>query len=174
MDEEYVACLVECTLHGHADPDRLSRPNVARILRQKPALAARILAARTIDGERTLFAAEMSRVDAVFVKLARAHAAYELNEPQVGEPPRVQCVPLVLMTDEQREEFENPPGTEFWPEVGSRAMQRLVGVGDPLDGAWFVVQRDRYRFFAGTTGDTVFVRIVLSEYLAGHVEWDQG
>lgn len=173
-DEEYVACLVECTLHGHVDPDRLFRPKVARILREKPALAARILAARTTDGERTTFAAEMSRVHVVLLKLARAHAAYELSEPQLGEPTWIGCVPLTLMNDEQREQFENPPEAPFWPEVGSRAMQRLAGVGDPLDGSWLVVQKDRYRFFAGTTGDTVFVRIVLSEYLGAEVVWEQG
>jgi hypothetical protein len=172
-DEEYVACLVECTLHGHVDPERLSRPEVGRILREKPALAARIIAARTVDGERTSFAVEMSRVHVVLLKLARAHAAYELNEPQLGEPARIDCVPLFLMTDEQRGQFENPPSTAFWPEVGSRAMQRLAGVGDPLHGSWFVVQNDRYRFCTGTIGDTVFVRIVLSEYLGAEVAWEQ-
>lgn len=173
LDEEYVACLIECTLHGHVDPERMSRPNVARILRKKPALAAKILAARTIDGDRTMFVPEMARVHVVLLKLARAHAAYELNEPQLGEPTCIACMPLVLMTEQQRVQFENLPTTAYWPEVGSRAMQRLAGVGDALDGSWFVVQKDRYRFFAGTTGDTVFVRIVLSEYLAGEVVWDQ-
>lgn len=171
LDEEYVACLIECTIRGHVDPERVERPNVARLLRDKPALAARIAAARTTDGERTIFNVERERVDAVLLKLARGHVAYELNEPQLDDPSFVNHVPLPALTDEQRRSFEEPADVGLWPEVGSRAMQRVLGIGDPLERGWFVVQPRRYRFMTGTTGDSTFVRIVLSEYLAGEVVW---
>ncbi len=35
------------------------------------------------------------------------------------------AVPLVTLAEAQRESFERP-STNIWPEVGSRAMQRLV------------------------------------------------
>jgi hypothetical protein len=172
QDEEYIACQVECVLAGTTDPNVMSRPKVARILRERPALAARIAAARTVEQGGTVFAVEDARVRKVVLKLARGHAAFELHTPQTEEPSTFAAVPLVTWTDAERRSFECGPPTNMWPEVGSRAMQRLVEGDGVSPGGWVVAQPGRYRHLAVATEAGPIVRIVLSEYLACEVRWD--
>jgi hypothetical protein len=103
------------------------------------------------------------------VKLARAHIAYEQNEPQLEEPVAVSVVPLCALTRDTREAFEVSPNTGLWPEVGSRAMHRIL-IGAEGDYPWIVVQPGRYRSLVGC-GPSL-VRIVIAEYLAAEVAWD--
>lgn len=79
-------------------------------------------------------------------------------------------VPLASLTDDQREHFETPPDTGVWPEVGSRAMLRLVEGGFGFAGGWCTVQEGRYRYMAVGAG-SVMVRGVISECLAYEVIW---
>jgi hypothetical protein len=79
-DEEYLACLIEATLVGSADPDQIRRPSVARALRRSPALRARIEAAKAKNGDQIVFAVEAERIVNVLLKLARGHAAYDLSQ----------------------------------------------------------------------------------------------
>jgi hypothetical protein len=173
LDEEYLACLVECTLAGSVNPEDIQRAKVKEILSKKPTLASRLRNVRqqTLLGEVS-FAIERERVRKVALKLARGYAAFELNEPQFDEPTSVALLPLLVMTADQRERFESPPASSLWPEigvwpeVGSRAMQRIV-TGE----IWAVVQPNRYRYLASVE-DGVVVRMVLSEYLACEVRWE--
>lgn len=86
----------------------------------------------------------MSRV---VLKLARCHAAFELNEPRLREPSHLGIKPLPLMTEVEREAFERDDDTfGIWPEVGSRAMQRVLVAGaDAVVERWVTVQESNYR-----------------------------
>lgn len=168
-DEEYLACLIECTLAGAAEPADVTRAKVKRILERTPALESRLSQARRVDRTGTSFQIESERVRNVVLKLARAHAAFELNEPQMDDPSQIGFTPLALMTAEAREAFETPPRSLIWPEVGSRAMHRLL-VSDPRASLWLIVQPGRYRYLAAV-GDSVVVRRVIGEYLAYEVLW---
>lgn len=128
-----------------------------------------LAAARKQDGQKSVFSVERARIERVVVKLARGHSLYELNEPQLSVPSSVTIVPLHLLGNEVREAFEctTEHGFAIWPEVGSRAMQRLV----ECEQKWIEVQLGRYRYLA-TADATVRVRMVLSEYLACEVSWD--
>lgn len=67
----------------------------------------------------------------VLEKLARGHAAYENNEPQLSKPEVATCKPLLAMTKKEHDAFEHDideAAPAAWPEVGSRAMQRLLVV----------------------------------------------
>jgi len=79
-------------------------------------------------------------------------------------------IPVVAMTAEERSEPESGPMFSPWPEIGSRAFLRAAGVHPHAarDG-WVVVQSERYRYSVDDGGPAV--RMVLSEYLACHVEW---
>lgn len=115
---------------------------------------------------------EDERVRRVVMKLARGHSAFELNEPQLDEPATYNVCPLVLLSEAERAAFESVPGElALWPEVGSRAMMRLVEGQDMGPGGWIIVQPGRYRYMT-TVGDGVVVRMVLSEYLGCEVVWD--
>jgi hypothetical protein len=174
MDEEYLACLIDCVISGTTDPTRVSRPKVRAALQHSPALAARIAAGRTEDASGTLiWNPEEDRVRNVIVKLARGHVAHQNSDPAHDEPEHVMVMPMPLMTARQREEFEAIPESSIYPEIGSRAFHNLLVVGDksydPQSG-WNVLQEGRYRYAMSLPGGIVF-RLVLSEYLAAEVVW---
>jgi hypothetical protein len=168
-DEEYLACLVECALTGSL-ATASKRPRIGSILERSAGLAARLTAARTESEGQVRFSAETERVRNVLVKLARGHAAFEENEPQLGEPASVAFAPFTAMSEQQRDSFEfakEPRG--FWPEVGSRAMHRAV-LGDVGTHGWIEVQANRYRYRVHPGGR--MVHIVIAEYLAAEVKWE--
>jgi hypothetical protein len=148
------------------------RPKIARKLRENTNLAARIASARSInESDAISFAAETERARNVVIKLARGHLAYEASETRRGAPTYFLIAPLKTLDDEARAHFETVPSSCVWPEVGSRAMQRLIAFGnDVTDEGWIEVQPDRYRYFVVAEGN-VLVRIVVSGYLACEIIW---
>lgn len=177
LDEQYLACFLDCVICGGTEASDTYRPNVKRILEKKPLLRSRIEGAWEKDrAGNLLWEPEADRVRNVILKLARGHAAYELY-PKLEEPSTVGFVPLQILSDDQRSAFEQIAGDDeigLWPEIGSRAFLRAFGKSPdrlPLSGGWAVVQTDRYRYAVVEAGG-VLVRIVLSEYLACEIVWD--
>lgn len=170
LDEEYIACLIECVVCGTIDYKAIERKKIGSILQRKPALVSRFKnAQKEVNGE-LLFSAELSRVKNVLLKLARGHAVYELNEPQLGAPVRFNCMPFSIMDMPSRDAFETASRAMVFPEVGSRASQRLV-ISDPGLGLWTTVQPKRYRYLA-FMGSGATIRIVIREYLACEIVWE--
>lgn len=106
-DEEYLACLVSCVVAGSTDPVSMPRTKTSRLLKEKPALRAKIEQAKSPSVGGTTFSPEHERVSAVLTKLAQGHALYKLHESCARRPDEFNCVPLALMNDLQREGFEN-------------------------------------------------------------------
>jgi len=176
LDEEYLACLIECVLAGAARVEDVRREKIRQILAKKPALVSRLAQARSETDDGVVFAVEVERVRKVVAKLALGHAAWELHEPRYDdEPVRVTFVPIVVMSQDGRCRFEEEqprsPVPAPWPEVGSRAMQRILTGADVDAEGWIVVQPGRYRYRAQVS-DGMFVRMVISEYLACEAVWD--
>lgn len=170
LDEEYLACLIECVVCGIVDHKAVERKKISSILQRKPALVSRLKQAQKESDKGLLFSAELLRVKNVLLKLARGHAVYELNEPQLDDPVRFNCAPLIMMDPVMRDSFEAMPKSVVFPEVGSRASQRLV-VSDPGLVLWMTVQPGRYRYLV-FAGAGVTVRIVIREYLACEIGWE--
>lgn len=174
-DEEYLACFIECVIRGSSDPDQLGREKITRALRRNIRLRDRIerghKQSETIGGGTVhLWQPEDERVQRVVLKLARCHAAYELNEPRLDEPQQMLVMPLVSMEEDQRHHFESVAEFGGWPEVGSRAMQRILITDDAYPNGWITVQEGRYRFLA-VADSALVVRGVIGEYLAFEVIW---
>ena len=173
-NEQYLACLIDCVISGTTDPGKVQRKKIAATLRHSPSLAARIEAAKQTDVNGSfIWTPEDARVKNVFLKLARGHVAHQYSEPQLDEPESLSIAPLELLTNEQREIFENQPHAYGWPEIGSRAFINLiVGMDKTWDAesGWHLLQPGRYRYMVAQPGEIV-VRIVLSEYLACEVVW---
>jgi hypothetical protein len=171
IDEEYVAALIDSVIAGTAHPSNIMRQKIRKVLGRRPALTARLQAARVSLGSGTAFHIEPERVIRVMLKLTRGHAAFELSEPQLDDPTSYGLAPLVELNEEQRRGFEEPPRVSLFPELGSRAFQRILD-DDGLHAAdWITVQPGRYRYLA-TGADVITVRVVLSEYLACEAIWD--
>lgn len=171
LDEQYVACFIDCVIAGSTSPGEVERPKVARMLTDTPSLAARIATTeqRSAEGQQT-WQPEMSRVNNVVLKLARGHAAYELGElHQLDDPEAILCVPLANLDERTIEQFLSPQETPFWPEVGSRAFVRACKEFTGADH-WQIVQPGRYQYLV-TQVNGLTVRILLSEYLACEVRW---
>jgi hypothetical protein len=172
LNEEYVACFLECVLAGSVSPETIRRPKIARILSENTRLALRIANAlqQAPTGEK-LWEPEHERVNDVIKKLARGHIAYELSLPKLEEPITVNYEPLGLMRDDQKDQFLKAQHTPFLPEIGSRAFIRATTSGSPRYDSWQIVQPSRYQYLVSqSNGD--FVRILLSDYLACEVVWD--
>lgn len=184
-DEEYLACLVEAAAVGSTDPAQIRRKRVAKILRRSPKLRSAIDQGRTQEGGLTHFAVEVDRVRNVILKLAHGHAFYELGRPVRTEPTAVASWPIHLMDDEEREAFDAPHFPEMYSEVGSRGLQRLkvvqMTLQDPdgnqraagfLMNDWIEVQEGRYRYLAIDESDRFDIRLVIGEYMAAQVVWE--
>ncbi len=184
LDEEYVACAVECALAGSIDPNNLTRAKVRRMLLSNRALLARIRAQLATVGNRQALTLEPERIKNVFVKLARGHAAFELSLRINQEPDFVQYWSLAEVSDDFRDTFDAAWPVALLGEVGSRSTQRHVvaemGVTLPDGSAfqyaeimndWVDVQNERYRYFAADDVDKIVVKIVIREFLACEVVW---
>ena len=172
LDEEYVACFIECVLSGSIARETFKRPKIARILGDNPTLASRIDSTVSVGAKREkIWEPEHKRVRNVIVKLARGHIAYELGLPRLEEPEVVRYVPINLMSAENVNLFLGPQSTPFLPEIGSRSFIRVVTSGGSSSDDWQVIQPGRYQYLVSQAhGD--FVRILLSNYLACEVYWD--
>ena len=183
-DEEYVACLLEAVAVGTTDPDRVGRSVVADILRRSPELRSLIEAAKSGSEGQVIFSVDMGRVQNILLKLARGHAAYELSAVCRGDPTELNCGPLALLSDEEREVFNGVHVARLFGEVGSRSLQRQVvtqmslvsatGEGSTLGlvvSDWLDVQEGRYRYLTCQETNGIRVRIVIGEYLYCDVFW---
>jgi len=173
LDEQYLACFLECAMCGSTDPDALQRKSIQRILKENPPLAAEIQSSMTLNDDGIkVWHPDMERVIKVLLKLARGHLHYELSVQERDSPASVEVFPLSLLEPEQRKFFECPdPGPlDVWPELGSRAFLRACASGELFDDGWQCVQKGCYRYLVGQS-DGVFAHIVIGEYLGCRIVW---
>jgi len=183
-DEQYFVCLIESVLCGSTDPDKIGRLSVAKTMRNSPALRARIESSRIeVDG-RVAFAHDIHRVNNVMLKLARGHAAFELNQPCRTKPYHFWCGPLLTLSQEVQDAFNSVHFQQKAGEVGTRNMQRLMVTQVILQSEhdkrenmawvmnnWIDVQDDQYRYIAIEDSGEFVIRIVVAEYFACEVAW---
>lgn len=112
----------------------------------------------------------MEKIRNVVVKNAKGHAYHEIGEPILDDPSFVKVVPISLMSQDERNEFEHrDTELDLWPEVGSRMLLRVVN-GEGMSGGWIEVEPKRYRY-AIDWSSGVTVRTVIWDYLATEVRW---
>jgi hypothetical protein len=177
LDEEYLACLLECVIAGTTETDVLARKKVKRALLRNPRLTAQLKACRWDDlFGRQWWRPDEARVRNVVLKLAKGHTAYELNEVMADEPDFYSVRAIPAMSEAERQEFECIGGEAqfLWPELGSRAFLRASGRPIPptQDGAWLIVQPRRYRYSIDWQSG-IDVRMVIGEYLYCRAVWNR-
>jgi hypothetical protein len=165
-DEQYLACLLDCVIHGSTHSVDLPE-STRKTFKRSPTLAERIARGSYINEKSELvWVPEKDRVENVAVKLARGHTLYDLSCHELETPSVVSCVPLMSMSDNQRHAFEGAGAGQrtTWPgEIGSRAFLRAVG----SNGLWITVQAGRYRYAI----ENGWTQIVIAEYLGCTVIW---
>ncbi len=170
LHEEYFACLISCVRAGSTDAAKITRPKIRRILQKKPRLAARLKKNCVHIRDQIAFRTEDDRVRKVVIKLARGHVLHELHELCLHPPRSVVIKPFQSMSAEERDVFESTTRGPLLPEMGSRAMQRRVLVGESGATDWLAVQSGNYRYLADSSA-LITVRIAVQEYLACYVAW---
>jgi hypothetical protein len=170
IDEEYLASFIECVVSGSTDIKQIGRSKIRASLEHSSALREAIRG----SFKNSLWYPEIDRVNNVVTKLAQGHIAFEYSECGLGPPVSIETVPIELLADYDRQEFERAGigNQTLWPEIGSRGFLRAAGA-KPFDkdrGPWIVVQEGRYRYSVGLEPH-IIVRIVISEYLACLVQW---
>lgn len=185
LDEEYVACLIECVLAGSTDPAKIRRDTIARALRRNPSLRSRIESSKLIENGQLVWTPEAPRVENVLRKIAVGHAAFELSIPLRNPCTSLRWLPLHLMTADQRDAFDSAHVADILGEIGSRGSQRtyIVQVTMRSDSGndvarnlfvtdWVDVQEGRYRYLAVHDVSSIAVRMVIGNYLACEAVWD--
>jgi hypothetical protein len=175
VDEQYLACLIDCILAGSVNPVAVGRDKVRKALIARPKIAEKLSKARKSNDGNIIFDVEHERVERVVLKIALGHVLFELNELRDAQEAAVSICPLVTMKTEQKQNFENGATNNaigVWPEVGSRAMQRLLIADKGYHAGWITVQEGRYRY-AVSWEDGIEARMVFSEYLACVVRWPE-
>jgi hypothetical protein len=175
-DEQYLVAFLGSVLRGTTNPDLHGDSAARRILRWNSKLRDSIEQTKreysTLGGETCLvWSPDSKRINKALIKNGRGHVYHELGEPVFGEPVHIWSRPLCQPTPSELNEFESPAACSSWPEVGSRLMTRLMS-GEDMDGPWIIVQRGIYRFYIDFAGP-IIVRMVLREYLAAEMVWDQ-
>lgn len=158
-DEKYVASLIQCTLVGTTEVLQKDKDS---------SLRARLSSAQYQDETGSGFIPEEDRVAKVVRKLALGHAFFELHHRLFDSPCSIDFRPLIRLTEAEQEAFNS--GTTLWPEVGTRAMQRLCY--EPENAGWVEVQPGRYRYIAYVESDAVVVKMLIGGYLACEVRWN--
>ncbi|WP_295762631.1 hypothetical protein [Undibacterium sp.] len=184
-DEEYVACLLESVIVGSIAPSKARRESIAKTLRRNQPLCSMIAAGMSESNGQTVFKVQNERVQNIALKLARGHAAFEFGMPFRSAPAYIQCEPMSAMPAQAREQFEDAAVPTVFGEIGSRSMQRLQVMevmlrsqtGEQRTHTYFIntwvdVQEGRYRYLATNEEYGVRVRIVIGEYLAFEVRWE--
>ena len=175
-DEEYFAALLGAVLSGSTDPESQKTSTAAHIFRGNKPLRKRIDSQRQdsttlFDAQEIVWNPEMDRVRNIIVKNARGHVYYELGQPAFGEPSSVGIHPIEMLSQDALSGFLDIDHGAGWPEVGCRMMTRLM-TGQDMEDGWIVVQDGIYRF-AAVENDGFLVRIIIQEYLAAEVLWNQ-
>ncbi len=166
LDEEYIACLIECIKSNSCNVENLERENIKEILSRKPKLLERIKM-QTKRGNNYLESElEKNRIKNVLLKLAKGHLLYEFNTPITNEEININYFNLLSLDEVSRLYFEIPPELTKMPEVGCRALGNIYILDEKyFCFNWNIVQAERYRYLTGYNGQ-FFVRIVIGESLA--------
>lgn len=186
LDESYVACLIEASLAGTADPAAMRRPKVAAHLQYSRQLQARLqdIIDRAMPGQ-AVYLGECERIERVLTKLAMCHALFELSQVRRNAPSSIWYCNIDDMSPEARDEFDSLPILGALGEIGSRGSLRTIVIQFTTvgpDGArtelgfaandWLDVQEGRYRYLAADDEHGISVRMVIGDYLACEVNWN--
>ena len=162
-DEAYFACAIDLASNNGVP----KRKNIERILTKTPLLRDKLKRCEISSCSGTFFMlVDDSRVKNVVMKLARGHVLFEINEMCLEEPSYISFVPIHMLPENDRNNFESYENQNVFPEVGSRAMTRVIT--EPQ--GWINVQDGLYRYCVSWLSG-IIVKIVVGEYLACQVVW---
>jgi hypothetical protein len=171
LDEEYVACLLAVAMSGSADPAMVGRPKIARTLEARPPLARQLGSRFSDDGSFQVSQDDNDRIHSVFEKIARGLWSFENGETAGQGTADVRWAPMANMTSSQSQVFYQLSPVELLPEVGSRALMRvLADRGGIIANAWTELQPDRFSYVVEVLPAMSRIKMIVGNYIAVQVE----
>lgn len=174
LDEEYFACAIECIIQGTTDIEFLNRQKIKSILLNKPSLKNRIENSFLIDDGNKYLQIDLPRFEKIMIKLAKGHLKFENSEPQFENPTSIVFKSLHEMQENEEEDFFSFSRLDKITEVGSRGSQNMLIVNrQHALSHWIIVQEGAYQYIVSETGGVKMVRILIWNYLAIEVIWEE-
>lgn len=173
LDEEYFACSIECILHGTTDIGKLSREKIKSIFSKKQKLKELIDKSFMIIENKKFFKYDQSRFENVMIKLAKGHLKFENSDCPLSLPTSLNFLPLMDLSDDERDAFLTNPSLDKAPEIGSRSSQQLFITDNDILNPWIVVQEDVYSYSVVIGIGILIVKIIVWNYLAIEVVWEE-
>lgn len=172
LDEEYFACAIECIIQGTSEIEFLNRQKIKSILSKKEPLKKRIESSFLIENENKYFKIDLPRFENTITKLAKGHLKFENSEPQFENPTSIAFKSLHDMEENEEEAFFAPTVFDKATEVGSRGLQNiLIGQNQDILSHWTIVQAGTYQYMVSVSFGVEIVRILIWNYLAIEVIW---
>lgn len=172
LDEEYIACFLECVICGSTTIQNLRREKIRTILENKPSLREKIQQSMIFQNRQKFFKIEEKRLKNIALKLAKGHSKYENSEIQFDEPRHFAYKTLNSMSKMEIDVFLAESTLIKAPEIGSRAMQNLyINSDNDLITHWIKVQPNIYEYCITQTLGGLSVKIIIWNYLAIELVW---
>jgi len=170
-DEEYLACLIECTACGTTDISSLRREKIKKTVGYNKLLHERLEKAKeTLASGDIYFNAELDQVNNVVLKIAMGIAKYEASESAIGDPCSIIFCPFPAMTPDEADRFNGPSAQSIFPEIGSRSFIKMINNSFNGNSSWNHIQEGQFRYMCSVSNN-ISVRFVIQEYLACEVLW---
>jgi hypothetical protein len=173
LDEEYLACTIECALCGSANVEEIQRSKIKKILSQKESLRKELSSRIFSEKNKASITVDNARVENVIIKLAKGHARYESSECLTNAPSSVWYHPIISMSEDELGSFFYKKEYQLLlPEIGSRLFQRTVLDNiENIRPYWITVQEGVYRYSVTLNPEKISIKIIMWEYLAIEALW---
>ena len=160
-DEEYVAVFIEWLKSMQNGTDEFGRSQIEKALNHSPKLEDRLFSSIVLDeNDYPLFQPEHERIKNVIRKHAIGLMYYEMGERCIEDIKNISYSPIYLMEKQMVLDFNVPPVSLLFPEIGSRLMQREIEGA----GGWHSIQEENFRYCIGV-GAAIVIRMVFQEFL---------
>ncbi len=172
LDEEYLACIIECARCGTIEVDKLERDKIKKILNRKTALYEKVKDSFLTKDNNLFVNIEANRVNNILIKLAQGHILYEFNQ-YVKDVSHINIMSFADLSISEINYFNENEECTIAPDLGCRAMDEgfYVMCSDTTANgitSWQYVGNESYRYLT-YYDEGHRVKIVIAEFLACEV-----
>lgn len=177
LDEQYVSYYLE-VMKTYVYNNYVMDSKIETKLSSDTRIRERIKKQINIVDNKIHFKYEEDRLVNVMTKLAKGHAAYEIDHLNFDDEPKISYSFIFEMNEEKLQEFNDFPMMNKLPEVGSRIGQHILIAtaenGDVFSFfEWVTVQENQYRYCVYINSEGFpFVKFCIGEILFCVAYWD--
>jgi hypothetical protein len=169
LDEEFIACVIECIICDTYDLNLLKNIRIKNILERKNNLYQSIKEIFRNNIHNDIITKYFDRFKNIGIKLAKGHYKFENGELLIDEPNNIMICLLENLSPKDKSIFLNCFDDDILPEVGSR---KLINMFENGQVGWVEVQKNVYRYSVIQKIKSTLVRIIIREQLAIGIEWN--